>query len=305
MGPAAIGALGTIGGALIGGISSMFGSSKQNKAARDQMVMQQQFEERMSNTSYQRAVKDMEAAGLNPMLAYSQGGASTPQVQQAPVVNPMGDMPRSLASAAGAMTTYAQIEKMQSEADKARAEADEARARIPVHGENVEVLRQNVKESIGRLERMQDEMALLRQQTATSAASADHMRAMVRKIDLELPNLQQTLKLLKAQTTQTGALTGQTIEETNLLRQKLKENLPALERQLGVLEQTIRQMSLPGHEQQQSIRESAGGIVMHALGEVLRNLVPFGVFLPIGRGGAAGGGGDEGRDRWRNPPKGK
>lgn len=32
----------------------------------------------MSNSSYQRAIKDMQAAGLNPMLAYSQGGASTP-----------------------------------------------------------------------------------------------------------------------------------------------------------------------------------------------------------------------------------
>lgn len=32
----------------------------------------------MSGTSYQRAIQDMQAAGLNPMLAYSQGGASTP-----------------------------------------------------------------------------------------------------------------------------------------------------------------------------------------------------------------------------------
>ena len=60
------------------GLLSFIGQERANKKnlqiAREQMA----FQERMSNTSYQRAMEDMRIAGINPMLAIQQGGASTP-----------------------------------------------------------------------------------------------------------------------------------------------------------------------------------------------------------------------------------
>lgn len=50
-----------------------------NAFSAEQAQLQRDFEERMSSTSYQRAVDDMKKAGINPILALSNGGADTPQ----------------------------------------------------------------------------------------------------------------------------------------------------------------------------------------------------------------------------------
>lgn len=60
------------------GVLSFLGQQDTNRRLSREGRLDRDFQREMSNTAYQRAVADMRKAGINPILAYQKGGASTP-----------------------------------------------------------------------------------------------------------------------------------------------------------------------------------------------------------------------------------
>jgi hypothetical protein len=174
-----------------------------NRAADKRQDDAQAFSADQFARRYQITTEDMKAAGLNPMLAYSQGGGNAPTSSAASA--------QSFGSP-GTAAVNAQLQTKMNSAQVANVEADT----------------QNKNE----------QSALIRAQTAQAMSSANQADAAVTKIGQEVQNLKEQFKniplegdRLRAAVNQLAQQAGLYVEQ-GMTQTEVRAQLTALAQQL-------------------------------------------------------------------------
>jgi len=167
---------------IIGSVVSGIGGIVQNQANKEMAEDNRAFQEQMSNTAYQRGMADMKAAGLNPILAYQKGPASSPTGATAVATNVGEAMVNGFNNSA------------RTSADNSRTNAEEARtigettkiepqkALLAAELKNAEATNQQIRANTG----------LAVAQTNKSFEEAAYIKNQVPKVTAETQGIQAT-----------------------------------------------------------------------------------------------------------------
>lgn len=193
---------------IIGEAADIWSQSSANKVNKKLAREQMAFQERMSSTEMQRRVQDLLAAGLNPMLAVNQGGASSPQGATTRV----DPITRNTASTALAIATQRkQLENLDAQTRLLQEQELSTRATrqqvTPATAENVAMQTQRVEAEI---QQIAQSFKNLQQQYDISAEDLRNRQLTNRQLEVmqpllakaqEIANMLDQLKIPEAQVT--------------------------------------------------------------------------------------------------------
>jgi len=177
------------------------GQKETNAANAEIAAQQMQFQERMSNTSYQRQVEDLKKAGINPMYGYMRAsGASTPPGASYVAQNPAAAGSQAYASTAGARAASAQAAKTEVETEiTEEVGLAQARANLEKTVADLGLTTQQTAKVMTDTELSAAQIATEREKPAQVRALIDNLVATTQTELFKQLNLEQQTALLRAQ----------------------------------------------------------------------------------------------------------
>ena len=200
---------GDIAGGLVGGVLGLVGQNQTNQKNWDIAQANNEWSAQQYATRYQTTVKDLQAAGLNPMLAYGQGPGTAPTASAvAPMQNSLGSAVegynKTRATSAAAALQTEQLKQVDSQTQLNTAQAAKAHEEAKVASEqaqNLVVDRQKRTEEIPQVKQstatLADQAKAYQGQATASAASAAQSYKQVETLNAQIDKLKEEARLIK------------------------------------------------------------------------------------------------------------